>query len=101
MRKLVLATLLTALPIASALAQSAPSPTNQSGPGVSATTPSPTDPSAGAESGNTKGVPERGTTRTPRETTGSGLVPTPRSMDRDNTSVPSQSFDKDDAPKSR
>ena len=61
MRKLALAALLTALPIASVLAQSAPSPANQSGPGVSPTTPSPTDPSAAAESGNTKGIPERGT----------------------------------------
>lgn len=99
MRKLALAAFLTALPIASALAQSAPSPANQSGPGLSPTAPSPTDPSAAAESGNVKGIPERGTVRTPPATTGSGVVTTPRSMDRDNTSVPGQSFDKDDVPK--
>lgn len=43
-----------------AIAQSAPAPANQSGGGVSATTPAPTDPSA-SETGNTRGQPARGT----------------------------------------
>jgi hypothetical protein len=42
-----------------ALAQSAPSPNNQSGPGVSPSVQSPTDPGTGNASGNTKATPER------------------------------------------
>jgi hypothetical protein len=102
MRKLFIAALVAALPTTAAFAQSAPSPENQSGPGVSQTTPSPTDPSSSAESGNTRGIPERGTVRTLPDTTGSGVVVAPRSMDRDNTSVPGQGIDKDDTtPRSR
>ena len=95
MRKLLVAAIIAALPIAGAFAQSSPAPANQSGPGVSPTAPSPTDPSSAAESGNTKGIPERGTMRTVPGTTGSGMV-TPRSMDRDNTSMPGQGVNKDD-----
>jgi hypothetical protein len=64
-------------------------------------TPSPTDPAAAGQSGNTKGTPERGTTtRMAPGTTGSGTTTSPRSMDRDNTSVPGQGVTKDDmAPK--
>ena len=57
---IVLAAGLLAAP-AIALAQSAPSPNNTTGPGVSATTPSPTDPGAAAVSGDTKGQPARPT----------------------------------------
>jgi hypothetical protein len=101
LRKLAITTLIAATPVV-ALAQSAPAPANQSGPGVSPTTPSPTDPSAGSESGNTRGIPERGTMTAPPATTGSGIGSEPRQMDRDNTSVPGQGVDKDDTtPKSR
>src|SRR5262245_4668268 len=83
MRKVFIAALIAALPTAGALAQNAPSPENQSGPGVSPTTPSPTDPSSAAESGNTRGIPERGTiTTTPPATTGSGVLLSPQPMDR-------------------
>lgn len=57
---LILATAILTAP-AVAFAQSSPSPNNQSGPGVSATTPAPTDPGAGNETGNSKAMPERGT----------------------------------------
>jgi hypothetical protein len=101
LRKLAIASLIMAAPTAAALAQSAPAPANQSGPGVSPTTPSPTDPSAGSESGNTKGLPERGSMRRAPSTTGSGVAMPPATMDRDNTSVPGQGVDKDDTtPKS-
>lgn len=101
LRKLAITSLIAVTPTV-ALAQSAPAPANQSGPGVSPTTPSPTDPSAGSEGGNTRGIPERGTMTAPPATTGSGVTREPRQMDRDNTSVPGQGVDKDDTtPKSR
>jgi hypothetical protein len=43
-----------------ALAQSSPSPNNQSGPGVSPSVQAPTDQGVGSESGNLKGQPSRG-----------------------------------------
>jgi hypothetical protein len=99
-RNLAVAALIATLPAASAFAQSAPAPANQSGPSVSPTTPSPTDPAAAGQSGNTKGTPERGTTRMAPGTTGSGTMTAPGSMNRDNTSVPGQGVNKDDmAPK--
>jgi hypothetical protein len=102
LRKLAIVVLIAAAPTTAALAQSSPAPANQSGPGVSPTTPSPTDPSTGSESGNTKGLPERGTMRTAPATTGSGVTTPPPAMDRDNTSVPGQGVDKDDTtPRSR
>jgi hypothetical protein len=85
-RKLILATAMVAAGTGFALAQSAPAPANQSGPGVSATTPAPTDPSTASESGNTKGVPARGTNARPGTTgmgssmgAGSASKPTPGS----------------------
>jgi hypothetical protein len=57
---------------AASFAQSSPSPNNQSGPNVSPTTPSPTDPGAGADSGNSKGIPERATPGTTGAGTGMG-----------------------------
>ena len=57
---IVLAAGLVAVP-AIALAQSAPSPNNQSGPGVSKSVQSPTDVGTGNETGNTKAVPARKT----------------------------------------
>ena len=102
LRKLAITALIAAVPTAAALAQSAPAPSNQSGPGVSPTAPSPTDPSTASESGNTRGLPERGTVTNVPETTGSGVVIAPRPLDHDNTSVPGQGVDKDDTtPKSR
>lgn len=69
------ATVIAAVP-ALAHAQSAPSPNNTSGAGVSKTAPAPTDPALGNESGNTKGMPERatrsGTMQPSAGTTGSG-----------------------------
>jgi hypothetical protein len=94
-RKLALATVIAAASCGAAFAQSSPAPANTSGPGVSPSAPSPTDPSSAAESGNTKGIPERGTIRGPT-TSGSGVTTVPRTMDRDNTSVPAQGVDKDD-----
>jgi hypothetical protein len=65
-----------------AFAQSAP-PANQAGGGTSATSPAPTDPSTAGETGNTKGVPSRGTSVGPG-TTGSGAnEPTPSSNARE------------------
>lgn len=71
--KLLSAILLTSLVPAAALAQSAPSPNNSAGPGVSPSVQSPTDPGIGGQSGNIRGVPERG----PVGTTGSALAPEP------------------------
>lgn len=59
LKSLMLAAAVAAVP-AIALAQSAPSPSNQSGPGVSPTTQSPTDMGQGSE-GNVKGIPSRDT----------------------------------------
>ena len=79
-RKLILATAIVAAGTGFAFAQSSPAPANQSGGGVSATTPSPTDPSTAGESGNTKGTPVRGTMNARPGTTGSGFnSPTPGS----------------------
>lgn len=78
--KIILATAIVAAGTGYAFAQSSPAPANQSGGGVSATTPSPTDPSTAGESGNTKGTPARGTMNARPGTTGSGLnSPTPGS----------------------
>lgn len=44
-----------------AFAQSSPAPANQSGPSVNPAAQQPTDQGAGAETGNTKGTPNRGT----------------------------------------
>ncbi len=97
-RKALIAALLISASTGFALAQSAPSPNNQSGPGVSPTTPSPTDPSVGGESGNTVGIPSRSTiTPAPNRTTGEDvLIQRGVTVDRDNTSVPGQGVDKDD-----
>jgi hypothetical protein len=81
------ATLLTAA-TSLAFGQSSPAPANQSGPDVSRTTPSPTDPAMGGETGNSKGVPARGTMNANPEgvgTTGSGRPPSPtrQSMEKD------------------
>jgi hypothetical protein len=100
LRTLAVVALIATLPAVTAFAQSAPAPANQSGPSVSPTSPSPTDPAAAGQSGNTKGVPERGTTKMAPGTTGSGITTAPGSMNRDNTSVPGQGVNKDDtAPK--
>ncbi len=56
---IVFAATITAIP-GWALAQSSPSPNNQSGPGVSPSVEAPTDQGIGSESGNVQGVPERG-----------------------------------------
>lgn len=71
-RKLILATAIVAAGTGFAFAQSSPAPANQSGPAVSPTTPSPTDPSTASETGNTKGQPSRGTMNK-SGTTGSGM----------------------------
>jgi len=79
-RRLMLATAIVAAGPGFAFAQSAPAPANQSGGGVSATTPSPTDPSTAGQSGQTKGVPARGTLNAQPGTTGMGASqPTPGS----------------------
>jgi len=75
-RTLVLATTLLSAATGFAFAQSSPAPANTSGPGVSATTPSPTESGAVSESGNTKGNPSRGTMNAHpggATTTGSGM----------------------------
>jgi hypothetical protein len=87
-RTLVLATTLLTAATSFAFAQSAPSPANQSGPDVSRTAPSPTDPAMGAETGNSKGVPARGTMNANPNgvgTTGSGRPESPskQSMDKE------------------
>ncbi|OJY44769.1 MAG: hypothetical protein BGP08_00260 [Rhizobiales bacterium 64-17] len=66
-----------------AAAQSSPAPANQSGGGISATTPAPTDPGTAGQSGNTKGTPAMGAKqmqKTPM-TTGSGMKSAPNSRD--------------------
>jgi hypothetical protein len=68
----ILAASMLALAPAAAFAQSSPSPNNQSGPSVSPTAPSPTDPAAGADQGNTKAIPERATPGTTGAGTGMG-----------------------------
>ena len=69
--RIILAVGLLAVP-ATALAQSSPSPNNQSGPGVSPTAPSPTDPGAGAVSGDTKARPARPTMSGSSDSMGDG-----------------------------
>ncbi|HEY6024545.1 MAG TPA: hypothetical protein VIV34_10265 [Pseudolabrys sp.] len=79
-RRLILASAFVAAGTGLALAQSSPAPANQSGGGVSATSPAPTDPSTASESGNTKGVPARGTLNAQPGTTGMGATsPSPGS----------------------
>ena len=80
-RSLILATTLLTAATGFAFAQSAPAPANQSGPGVDATAPGPTDLSK--ENDNTKGIPSRGTAAQGRATTGAGMTepgtkPSPR-----------------------
>jgi hypothetical protein len=83
LRKVIVATAIITTSAAFAFAQSALSPANQSGGGTSATAPSPTDPSTASETGNTKGIPSRGTNARPG-TTGSGAnEPTPSSNIRE------------------
>jgi hypothetical protein len=83
LRKVIIATTIVATSAGFAFAQSAPSPANQSGGGTSATSPAPTDPSTAGETGNTKGIPSRGTSVKPG-TTGSGAnEPTPSSNARE------------------
>src|SRR5260221_1588027 len=102
LRSLAIIAFIAAEPTTAAFAQSSPAPANQSGPGVNPTSSSPTDSSAGSESGNTKGLPETGTMTTPSTTTASGTATRPTMPDRDNTSVPGQGVDKDDTtPKSK
>ena len=71
--KLIAAILIAGLVPATAIAQSAPSPNNSVGPGLSPSVQSPTDMGAAAESGNIRGVPQRGRVGT----TGSALSPEP------------------------
>ncbi len=59
---IMLAAGLLAVP-AIALGQSAPSPNNQSGPGVSKSVQTPTDLGEGNQTGNIKAVPERKTSK--------------------------------------
>ena len=76
MRTLFLATTLLTAATGLAFAQSSPAPANTSGGGISATTPSPTDPSTASETGNTKGTPSRATNAQHMggaATTGSGV----------------------------
>jgi hypothetical protein len=77
----ILATSMLALAPAASFAQSSPSPNNQSGPSVSPTAPSPTDPGAGADQGNTKAIPDRATPGTTGAGTGMGTG-TGGSMDK-------------------
>lgn len=76
-RTLLIATALATGAASYAAAQSSPAPANQSGGGVSATTPSPTDPGMSGQTGNTKGTPATGAKRMHRTpaTTGSGMKP--------------------------
>jgi hypothetical protein len=71
-RRLILAATLLTAATGFAVAQSAPSPNNASGPNVDATTPSPTDPASTGD--NIKGIPERGTAVKGRATTGAGMT---------------------------
>jgi hypothetical protein len=71
-RSLILATTLLTAATGFAFAQSAPSPTNSSGPAVHANTPAPTDMSSKGD--NIKGIPSRGTAAQRRATTGAGMT---------------------------
>jgi hypothetical protein len=82
-RTLLIATALATGAVSYAAAQGSPSPANQSGGGISATTPSPTDPGTAGQTGNTKGTPAMGSKqmqKTPA-TTGSGMTKSPTSRD--------------------
>ncbi|MBN9051408.1 MAG: hypothetical protein J0H78_18275 [Rhizobiales bacterium] len=82
-RTLLIATALATGAVSYAAAQSSPAPANQSGGGISATTPAPTDPGTAGQSGNTKGTPAMGAKqmqKTPM-TTGSGMKSAPNSRD--------------------
>lgn len=74
-RTLLVAAAVATGAVSYAAAQSAPSPANQSGGGISATTPSPTDPGTAGETGSTKGTPAASTKRMhrTRATSGSGM----------------------------
>jgi hypothetical protein len=69
-RGLILATTPLTAATGFAFAQSAPSPTNSSGPDVHANTAAPTDMSGD----NIKGIPSRGTAAQRRATTGAGMT---------------------------
>jgi hypothetical protein len=71
-RRLILAATLLTAATGFAVAQSAPSPNNSSGPDVHANTPSPTDLSSTGD--NIKGIPSRGTAVKGRATTGAGMT---------------------------
>jgi hypothetical protein len=64
---------LLALVPAAALAQSSPSPNNTTGPGVDPSVPAPTDMGISSQSGDLRGIPQRGRIGT----TGSALSPEP------------------------
>lgn len=81
-RTLLIATALATGAVSYAAAQGSPAPANQSGGGISATTPSPTDPGTAGQTGNTKGSPAMGSRqmhKTPA-TTGAGMK-SPNSRD--------------------
>ena len=71
-RSLILATTLLTAATGFAFAQSAPSPTNSSGPDVHANTPAPTDMSSKGD--NVKGIPSRSAAAQRRATTGAGMT---------------------------
>jgi hypothetical protein len=82
-RTLIIATTLLTAATSFAFAQSSPAPANQSGPGVSPSA-SPTDQGADNETGNTKGVPTRGTMNAqPAPATTTGAAPANESMQKD------------------
>ncbi len=71
--KLATGILLLTLVPAAALAQSSPSPNNTAGPGVDPTVPAPTDMGISSQSGDLRGIPQRGRIGT----TGSAFSPEP------------------------
>ena len=82
-RTLLVATTLLTAATSFAFAQSSPAPANQSGPSVSPSA-SPTDQGVGSESGNTKGVPSRGTMNAnPAPAATTGGAPANDSMQKD------------------
>ena len=92
-RALIIATTLLTAATSFAFAQSSPAPANQSGPSISPSA-SPTDQGVGSASGNTKGVPSRGTMNAqpaPAATTGAPA----------NDSMQNDSMQKDKSPASQ
>jgi hypothetical protein len=90
-RTVVLAATLFTAATSLAFGQSSPAPANLSGPDVSRTAPSPTDPAMGGETGNSKGVPTLNANPDAVGTTGSGRPPSP----------PRQTMEKDKSPASQ